>query len=386
MDREHNPAEREGLPGRETERVRFPESPKEVVEQGEGLLEEYEGRTERLMEELRQVMETSGDRDTALAALEIKGSLLEADAKARGETQEVMEEAEKEGTGERFVGKTDEMFGELLDKIKDHPKIKEEVVKAAIEQMRMIAAQMRDVRSAKNIQELKMLMVKHQKELRKACGDDEEMLQAVDEWGREFIESKAQLYDMINEYKEGLAEESQELQVLWSAMEADMGKIIGLFKKQSRAGSTGYQLDRLYDNIVFGSQSGRIQQQMMDVVNAGRKRRGEEEIATAGPLLGVHKITGELQATETGYESAEFPDINTAEFARDVGLFVKQAMEGIYSGQGITPEQTAEMSGVVDNIQRNFHEFTRKLSELSKVFNRMKKVRDIEPLRSFESI
>ena len=142
---------------------------------------------------------------------------------------EVVEEKEDKRKGsethtDEHMDKIDKALGELIDIVARGPEAKKEALRIAIEQMRMIGEQMRQIRDMRNLNELKREMIKQWKELEKAAGGDHELLEQIQDWGKRFVEEKIIYYDLIGDIKNEVIERSQDMREKWNKFHALIGR------------------------------------------------------------------------------------------------------------------------------------------------------------------
>jgi hypothetical protein len=141
------------------------------------------------------------------------------------------EEKKKEGTSsEKKIGKIDEIFDELLDKVKDAPEAEQEALKILIQQLKQIGEQMKQVRDMKHLQEVKKLMMEHWKELEKLAGGDPNLLKTIQDWGKKFVEEKVIYCELVENVKDELIDKSQEVQEAHDDLMIDLGEVCGLLE------------------------------------------------------------------------------------------------------------------------------------------------------------
>jgi hypothetical protein len=150
------------------------------------------------------------------------------DSKNKNLKDKSQDNKEKGTTTEEKIGKIDEIFDELLDKVKDAPEAQREALRIIIQQMHQIGDQMKQVRDMKNLQEMKTLMMKNWKELEKLAGGDPQLLKTIQDWGKSFVEEKVVYYELIGDVKDDLIDNAQKVQAGWDDMIIDIGKVAGL--------------------------------------------------------------------------------------------------------------------------------------------------------------
>ena len=125
---------------------------------------------------------------------------------------------------DEHMDKIDKALGELIDIVARGPEAKKEALRIAIEQIRMIGEQMRQIRDMRNLNELKREMIRQWKELEKAAGGDHELLEQIQDWGRRFNEGKIVYYDLVGEVKDVLWQSAQDGQKAWNEFHIEIGK------------------------------------------------------------------------------------------------------------------------------------------------------------------
>ncbi len=125
------------------------------------------------------------------------------------------------------LDKVDEIFDNLLDKVKNSPEAEIEARRILINQMREDAKKMKTAADMAELQELKMAMLRNWKQLRKQTEKEPALLEGIQAWGRDFAENKSLYYDRINAVKEEMADQSVEIGGIWADIQPTFGKLIG---------------------------------------------------------------------------------------------------------------------------------------------------------------
>ena len=136
--------------------------------------------------------------------------------KERRRIDGVLEDQQIEPSTEGRLRYTDQAFDKLLEQVLAYcPEAEKIVAQAAIEQMRKVAEQMRHVSDIKNLQELKVFMNKQWQELEEIAGGNPELLDAIHQWGSNYIDEKKLYYDYINEVKDDVVDASEKIEDSW---------------------------------------------------------------------------------------------------------------------------------------------------------------------------
>lgn len=259
---------------------------------------------------------------------------------------------------EKRIGKIDDIFDNLIDKVKDAPELKKKALEICIQQFRQIAEQMKQVRDMENLQELKKIMMEHWKELNILADGDVELLTSIQEWGNEFVDQKAIYNDIVGGAKDELLDKAQEVEHIWNdillSLSTFQGKVTILNDSltQFLEGAGGYfhhqqdsrtPLDMFFQNINDP-----------ESFYAGDGLAVEE---AAKFMAGLNRVIAELEQSRQG----------------------KLRMER-------SPERRKELEAlglVLKDVIEKKGQLSRQIREISKSFKFIKKVKDIHFLKLF---
>ncbi len=282
----------------------------------------------------------------------IEGSGFKSEIKAKEGTEG--EEVRPESVTEKSLDIVDETFTDLLAQVKYAPELKQEALKVAIQQFKQIAEQIRQVRDARQLHELKKLMLSQWEELVDLTKDNPEMLEAVQKWGKNFVEGKKLYYDFLNEIKTDLTDKAQEISLKWLSIQSEIGKLSGLMFSPAASLNASYN---------FGG-------------NHWIKK----------DLVGA--VTSSLSDTAAGYESEDIDTEATNELFKQLSAFIQQMTTTAYQKEkkfvgdstnmvDIRPiDESPEIGAMLENLEKKVGELSGLVRESSKLFTLVKKVRD----------
>lgn len=254
----------------------------------------------------------------------------------------------------------DEKLDELLKVAGDSPEAQKEALGIFVSQVKQIGEQMRLVRDAENLQELKKLMANHWEELEIATGGNHELLQEIQEWGRDFVESKALYYDYMNGIKMELNEKTLGVSGQWAQVQATLGSLIKQARgENNRFGSFGLETD--IEHILYNSN-----QSLLD--KDGRKR-GVFEKETKLEFF-IKSVT----SVETGYASGDIDIASLSEFYSDFSRVIAR----VSSEDNVDSNSIKELLSQFSKLQRlaketmDIYASTKKLREnhFQDIFNK----------------
>jgi len=235
---------------------------------------------------------------------------------------------------DEHMDKIDRALGELIDIVARGPEAKKEALRIAIEQMRMIGEQMRQIRDMRNLNELKREMIKQWKELEKAAGGDRELLEQIQDWGKRFVEEKVIYYDLIGDIKNEVIEKSQDIQEKWNKFNALMGRF-----------GFSFSLEIKYDLQPFLADPGTYFDLFINSLNKPTTGFEEtfDEKALQGALAGITTVI--QRANARAFSSSKL-DIQYSDIDRDRGHLKEAAGELEQVGN--------EISATVKDIMKSF--------------------------------
>lgn len=261
------------------------------------------------------------------------------------------EKEKKDNTTEDKIGKVDEIFDELLEKVKDAPEAQQEALKILIQQMRQIGEQMKQVRDMKNLQEMKTLMMKNWKELEELAGGDPELLKTIQSWGRKFVESKVIYYEFIGDIKDELIDKSQEVQENWDDMMINIGKICGLVSNLAIIESM-LNIGRLEKGSLFNFRTG-LDEFIKNITNPEG-----------------HYLDGNLDLNEVNLFIERLGNV-LMEFAKAVEWAKRWG-----KNDDAQMQRAIEAEAALKELVEKKKSFSKNIKDTSKIFKMIKKVRD----------
>ncbi len=240
------------------------------------------------------------------------------------------------------------IFSELLDVVKYAPETQKKAMELLIGQMQQIGEQLKHVRDAKNFQELKILMLKHWTELRELTKDSPELFDAIQGWGKKFIESKKLYYDYIFEIKDELIDHAQQINTQWTSIQVDLAKIFANLGSDSRR--TKFEFDH-------------------------KMGTGDYSLG-GGP---VTKLYTSLIETANGFETDDFDIESASTIAMELSNLIASLNKDSY-----TPDYTKkrpidlypELVGMLSALEGKINDFSKRINETSKTMKLVKKVHD----------
>ncbi|MEI8339434.1 MAG: hypothetical protein WCF94_02100 [bacterium] len=259
----------------------------------------------------------------------------------------------KENDIEKKNNKVDAIFDELLNRVKDSPEAQRVALNVLISQMREIGQQMKEVRDLKHLQEMKVLMMKNWKELKELAGGDPNILTAIKEWGKSFVERKIMQYELLEGVKDELIEMSQAMDEEYASVRVELGKIEGLISSAGGRFDSDSYLRRLdIDEIVNGS----------------------GDISWGS---GLAEFIASLNNIETGH--AEDIDLSKATFFRtNITEMLGGMVTAAYTGhRGPSPvEKYPELLKMIEGVTEKVNSISDKINNVSKIYKVVKKIRD----------
>lgn len=273
----------------------------------------------------------------------------------------------------------DEAFDEILDKVKDSPEARQIVLRAAIEQMRQISEQLKRVRDAEQLHELKKMMIQKWKELNDLTKDQPELLEQIQNWGQQFIDQKVIFYDTVNAKKEQLVEKAGEIENTWVDMQSVLGKMSAMGEY------VGYINTAIHSRLSSWSYHwGR---------SIGKVRTGS----------GMEDLLELLNNSETGLEGDDTPVSLAAKDFRDIfTALIRKINEWAYTsyrkesptyegGVGgiiyVRPiDHFPELKSLLDSLQTDYKKIAGDFRDVSKTFHLLKKIRDTHFLPLYNAI
>lgn len=261
-----------------------------------------------------------------------------------------------ESSSVKDIEKIDDIFSDLLDSVKDAPEVKQEALKILIAQMRQIGEQMRQVRDANNLQELKALMLKHWAELTELTKDNPELFKSIQEWGKKFVDGKKLYYDYINEVKDELIDKSQEISTTWLSIQSELGRISGLIGHD-------YEIKDILNDLRGG-----IIEQVMN--------------ENGGP---IGKLCTSLNETANGYDTEEFDIKSASAILNILSALILRMTEASYrkksdndqGGKRVSPiDKHPELVGFLGNLEKKVTDLSSNIKDASKIMKTVKKIRD----------
>lgn len=203
----------------------------------------------------------------------------------------------------------DEKMNDLLVLAGDSPEAEQEAVKIFIGQMEQIGEQMKLVRDAENLQELKLLMAKHWEELQAAAGGNPELLNSIQNWGKDFINSKAMYYEFMNGLKADLTYKSLEISNSWLAMQINIGSLI------RDAKSSDPKIEEKINNILYKNSFLRQVAKDSDRIKSLDLKERESNLEL---------FVSSLTKFDTGYSSGDIDIESLSGFYTDLGRVVSE--------------------------------------------------------------
>lgn len=258
----------------------------------------------------------------------------------------------KEGTSsEEKIGKIDEIFDELLDKVKDAPEAQREALKILVSQLRQIGEQMKQVRDMKNLQEMKTLMMKNWKELEELAGGNPKLLKTIQDWGKRFGEEKIIYYELIEEIKDDLIDKSQEVQETHDDLMVNLGKVCGLLEHK------GYAIMKLHIN----------------------KSKEFFEFST-----GLEKFIKNLAESETGFNENDITIDEANKFLENMNGVIMEINRTAYEKTHTdinNPEERfidkyPEIKEIIEQLKFKKVILSKFIKDTSKIFKVIKKIKD----------
>jgi uncharacterized protein YaaR (DUF327 family) len=269
-------------------------------------------------------------------------------------------EEKKEGTSsEEKIGKIDEIFDELLDKVKDAPEAQQEALKILIGQMRQIGEQLKQVRDIKNLHEIKKLMMKHWEELNELAKGNPELLRSIQNWGKKFVEEKVFYYELIEDIKDELIEKSQKIEEEWTDIRSELGKIKAYIDETSFFLADSY-IEHFFapgnGRLIFGSQL-------------------ELFIKSLNNLETGHSEDVDLDSSANFMKQMSDMIMEMNRRAYELGSYRKPL-----SGEPLVPKRAIDLHPELVEMMKKVEEKTKTISrhmkESNKIYKVIKKIRD----------
>jgi hypothetical protein len=264
---------------------------------------------------------------------------------------------EKVETTENRINKIDEIFNNLLDRVKDAPEVQKEALKILIGQMKQIGEQMKQVRDIKNLQEIKILMMRHWDELNESASGNPELLKSIQSWGKKFVEEKIVYHEMVEEVKDELIDKSQEVQEAHDDLILTLGEACGLLEYK------GHAIQALYVN------------QSRECFNFS---------------TGLEKFIENLAESETGFNDDDILISEANKFLENInGVIMKISLEAYSKTHNIeNPEERfidkrPELKKLIETLKQKKGILSKSIKDTSKIFKVIKKIRDTHFLQLF---
>lgn len=273
-----------------------------------------------------------------------------------GEIEKLGKGAFEQSGNEKHSEKVDEIFDELLDKAKDSPEAEKAAIEILVSQMRQISEQIKQTRDIRHLHELKKMMLKHWRELNDLAEGKPELIKAVTEWGKKFVEQKVIFYDMINEVKDEIIEKSQEIQSSWNDMQVDIGKISGWL------GSRG-----------IGTVEKYLEPRERVKLDFDKERLGHTKAATLDDFIET------LRQVTKGFDEEDIGVAKAVEFLERVNGLIRELTKLCFEeslSQGSVISRHPEAESVLRGLSEQSKTLSKNIADTSKIYKTTKKIRD----------
>ncbi len=275
---------------------------------------------------------------------------------------------DERGRSEKNLDKIDEIFGDLLDTVKDRPEAEQEALKILIGEMRQSAEDMREVRNLEHLQEMKEAMLANWQRLKEAAGGDPVLLTAIQQWGKRFAAEDVIYHAKMEAIKIPLNKQGTEIANNWSDMQATIGQIIG------SVGSEGLDLEiqglLTYRSFDFNK--------LEAGVSAARSTRSHID----DYLQSIYEVS-------SGFEAGDLETEAASAFSTDLSNVVRRLSVAIYSPdphdvEGRRPiDKYPDLKELLATLIEQRRTLDESMTEASNLFIKTKSLRDTHFLELF---